>query len=869
MKYPLILTFACLSLPAAIYAEIEEQRYAREVVVAACEDPMQLDIAADGRIVFVERAGAVKIWTPSTGQTVTAGKFPALTTGDAGALGLALAGDFATSGQLYLYRIPLDEPGKIVISRHTLEDGRLNAKSEVRLLEIPLGKGPTQSHCGGGLAWDGAGNLLIGVGDNMPPQDLPAVHPEDTGRDSRGTAGNSMELRGKILRITPQPDGTYRIPQGNLFPDKSSGRPEIYAMGVRNPFRVAADPVTGLITWGDVGGNVKTQLNLGPEGFDEINITRTPGFFGWPFCSGPNAPWRSFDPKTQAPAGDYYDPQHIVNDSRANTGLKELPPARPAAFYYTSTASAEWPFAGSGGRSVTGGIFYRPGPQAGDKRLPDELKGSLIFGEWMRNWLAVAGVSEEGTITKAGLFAPHLRFRRPADFKTGPDGALYIAECGDRWTGNTDSQISRVVYLRGNRPPLAKASAAPTAGALPLKVKLSGAGSSDPDKDDTLTYTWDLGDGRKVTGREAEVVFEKEGVWPVVLQVKDSAGLEAAADLNVTAGNAAPVVQFTAPSDGGFFEWNKPLAWDIRVSDAEDGTVPPGMILTQMERRNRAAADEDAVVHPGLALMRRTTCFACHNATDKSAGPPYAAVAAKYAADESAPAKLAEKIIAGGSGVWGELPMPPHPQHTQEEAMQMVSWVLSLSRRQVTALPPGLSGSVPMKEPARQWGQAENSVIALTVSATDRGGLTVPPQRGTAEIVLRARRQRAAFFDRGERASIQDNLDQGGAVARIKQGGWMAFDRIRLAQTSGLRLQAWPQGPGKIIIRARRDGPDGSVLGEITVSGGSAAGKPQELALPFTNQPARDAVCPVLLQVDGDAGALLEVMWVDFTAPEK
>ena len=70
-------------------------------------------------------------------------------------------------------------------------------------------------------------------------------------------------------------------------------------MGIRNAFRVFADPKTGWIIWGDVGGNVDPNLGLGPEGYDEINVARGPGFFGWPFLSGPNAPWRPFDPATK------------------------------------------------------------------------------------------------------------------------------------------------------------------------------------------------------------------------------------------------------------------------------------------------------------------------------------------------------------------------------------------------------------------------------------------------------------------------------------------------------------------------------------------------------------------------------------------
>jgi cytochrome c len=841
-------------------------RYEKEVIVAGCADPMQMSIAPDGRLFFVERMGAVKMWEPKARRTVTLGTFPAPVTGDVGALGLTLARDFTSTGHIYVYRIPLEQPAMIVLSRFTLQGEKLELSTEKRLLEIPMGKGPTQSHCGGGLEWDGAGNLLIGIGDNMPPQDLPAVHPTDTSRDARGTAGNSKELRGKILRITPKPDGTYGIPAGNMFTNAEEGRPEVFTMGVRNPFRIACDPVSGWIAWGDVGGNVKTSLDLGPEGFDEINVTRTPGFFGWPFCSGPNAPWRSFDPKTQKPAGEFYDPQHIVNDSSVNTGLKQLPPARPAAFYYTSTPSKEWPFVGSGGRSVTGGVFYRPPAGAGDLKLPEELTGAYIFGEWMRNWVAVARVKEDGSFDGVKPILTHLKCRRPADFQVGPDGALYIAECGDRWTGNTDSQITRVVYRRGNRPPVAVLDATNTAGKAPLTVKLNARRSSDPDKDDALSYAWDFGGDKKAEGAATEFTFTEAGVALVTLTVRDRQGLSSVATQLVMAGNDAPHVAFTAPADGSFFDYGQPLNWKLEATDSEDGALPAEKILVQMEKRNRAASD-DAVAPPGLALMRRTTCFACHSTTEKSAGPPYATIAAKYAKEAGARDKLAAKVLSGGTGVWGELPMPPHPQHTLAETGQMVDWVLSLSQRQVTTLNAGTEGRIELKSPRQEWGRAENGVIALTASVTDKGLGALPPLRGETEIVLRSRQQRAAFFDRGHLATAQDNLDQGGLVARIAAGGWMAFDRIRLSDTGGLRLQAWPQGSGPLTITIHAGSATGPVLAKTEAPPGSGSGKARDIHLNFAGPQKDGPPEPVVITMDGAADNVLDMMRVEFLRP--
>ncbi len=854
LKRGTCLVLLCSALPFAALAQ-DASRFEKEVLVAGCSDPLQMDIAADGRVFFIERKGAVKMWEPVSRRTVAIGDFPSATGGDAGALGLTLARDFAKSGQLYTIRVPAEGAGRLVLARHTLAGERLTDEREV--LTIPLRSGRDQPHCGAGLAWDAQGNLLIGVGDNMPPQDVPAIHTEDAMRDARGTAGNSQELRGKILRISPKPDGSYGIPAGNLFADAERGRPEVFAFGVRNPFRVTCDAKTGFVIWGDVGGNVRAELNLGPEGFDELNVTREPGFFGWPFCAGPNTPWRPFDPKTKKPAGDFFDPAKIINDSATNTGLRDLPPARPAVFYYNNMASKEWPLAGSGGRSITGGVVYRKPETAGESRLPDEWEGAYLFGDWMRNWMAAARFDEAGKLANVERVLAELTFKRATDFKIGPDGALYVAEFGDQWTGNSQSQITRVIYRRGNRPPHAVLSASRTAGKLPLEVTFDTGGSRDADGG-ALKFAFEFGDGKSASGTKTTHVFTTAAVWPVTLTVTDAQGATAKSVVTIAAGNEAPEVKFATPLDGGFLD-GKEVAWNVGATDAEDGAVAPETMLIQMEKRDRGNTED---LHPGLALMKRTTCFACHNATEQSAGPPYAAVAEKYLADAGARTQLQAKIINGGAGVWGALPMPPHPQHTPAEAAQMVDWVLALGQRQIVTLPRTAEGKAVVPTRPGGFGRADNTVILLTASATDKGANGLPALRGISEVQVRSRRQRAAFFDHSDKADVQDNLDQGGLVARIQPGGWIAFDRIRLQDFGRLKLSGWPQGTTPLTVAIFAGDKE---LARQTLPPGPATGKqPPEFEFPIPSDETLGTPQQIRVKMDGPAGSVLDIMWLEF-----
>ncbi len=414
-----------------------------------------------------------------------------------------------------------------------------------------------------------------------------------------------------------------------------------------------------------------------------------------------------------------------------------------------------------------------------------------------------------------------------------------------------------MTYHRGNRPPQPAPSANRTAGKLPLEVGFDASASHDPDGG-PLRFTWDFGDGKMAEGMKAAHAFTTAGVWPVTLTVTDAQGAAATAVVNIAAGNQAPQVKFTAPLDGGFVE-GKEIAWSVSATDDEDGAVPLERLLIQLEKRDRAAMDE---VHPGLALMKRTTCFACHNATDQSAGPSYTAVAAKYAADSGVRSKLQAKIITGGAGVWGTLPMPPHPQHTTEEAALMVDWVLSLAQRQITTLPPTAEGKALVPETRGGFGRPDNIVMLLSASTTDKGAGVLPPLRGSAEVILRSRRQRAACFDKSENAAAQDNLDQGGLVARIQPGGWIAFDRIRLQDFGQLKLSAWPQGGAPLTVRILAG--DLELAKKVLSPGPAASRQPQEVLFPMPPANADAAPQQVRVQFDAPEGSVLDVMWVEF-----
>ena len=282
------------------------------------------------------------------------------------------------------------------------------------------------------------------------------------------------------------------------------------------------------------------------------------------------------------------------------------------------------------------------------------------------------------------------------------NGALYLIEYGDKWGDNHDAQIVRVVYRRGNREPHPVLKADVSAGRQPLTVHFDGGSSSDLDKD-KLTWEWSIqGKASDADTSTLTHTFDQPGRYIVTMNVTDAAGASRSTSTEIRVGNAAPKVELLSPVHGSFVDWGQTVRYRIAASDLEDGSTDDGKIASgrvllnrQFEARRastNADAGDDAGIHPGLALMRKTTCFSCHTTKSQSAGPAYREVGRKYAADASARERIANKVITGGTGVWGPKPMPPHPQHTIEQTRLMVDWILSLASDGTAEPVPGVHG---------------------------------------------------------------------------------------------------------------------------------------------------------------------------------
>ncbi len=355
------------------------------------------------------------------------------------------------------------------------------------------------------------------------------------------------------------------------------------------------DPNTGWIGLADYAPDSGTNApaTRGPAGIVEWNLIKQPGNYGWPLCIGPNNGQVAGGPAGLT--GQYRDVEYLdgggttvggffdcaapVNDSRYNTGLTNLPPVQAPTMYYgysASTVPAVIP--AGGGLAPMGGPFYDfDAASLSDTKFPEYFDGKPFFYEWSKNRIYSMTIDDAGTkLEKIWRFLPTEQFLSPQDMKFGPDGALYTLEWGGGFgRDNPDSGIYRVDYINGSRRPVARATATPDNGALPLTVSFDAAASSDPEGG-ALSFAWDFdGDGdTDATGSTATHTYTEAGAFSARLTVTDPAGKEGTTTVPITAGNTRPVVSFAAPVDGGFIDWGDEISWDVDVTDAEGGVDP-------------------------------------------------------------------------------------------------------------------------------------------------------------------------------------------------------------------------------------------------------------------------------------------------------
>lgn len=829
----------------------EENRFQQTVLTRNLTEPMELDLLDDGRIIFVERAGAIKIHDQAAGTTETIATMEVFSGLEEGLLGVAVDPNYTDNRWIYLSYSPTDVH-EIRISRFVLEGNDLDRASEKIMLTVPVQRDEC-CHVAGSLEFDPQGNLFISIGDNTNPHASDGYNPIDEreGRapwDAQKSSSNTDDLRGKILRITPQDDGTYTIPDGNLFPaDGSGGRPEIYVMGNRNPFRISIDSRTGYLYWGEVGPDAGgDSTGRGPKGHDEVNQARQAGFFGWPYFVGDNKVYNEYNFETGTSDAPF-DSNSPANNSPNNTGATTLPPAQPAFIWYPYGTSEEFPLVGEGGRNAMAGpVYYYDDYEDVDIKFPAYYDGKLFIYDWMRGWIMAVTMDENGDFARMEPFLPSSEFSNPVDMLFAPDGSLYLLEYGPLWfSGSPEAKLSHITYVKGNRAPVAQIAAEGTIGAAPLTVAFSSS-SIDYDGDD-LTYAWDFGNGSTSTETNPSATYNTPGTYNATLTVTDPDGMSSSSTIDLLVGNDIPEVAIAFEGNRSFYWDGTRVNYSVQVTDTEDGSLGSGIDPSQVTltfdylaegadivvpAMGHAAAMEASLSLVGKNLIANSDCFACHQPEAASIGPSYTAIAERYADDNLAVPRLAAKIINGGGGVWGETAMAAHPQISESDAEKMVEYILSFGQPDQPAASEPLQGTFTARD---HVGQGEDGSYVLIASYTDEG--TEAMGALTSRDVITLRYPRVAFKDYddalvGTRFTVPDDAPGGlgGQEVFLGQHGAQAtYRNIDLTGVGSLTTTfiVAPTFTTGGTVDIRLGSADGQLLGTVTVEQGLTTFGPQ------------------------------------------
>ena len=817
----------------------DEDRFVKtQLTQGTFYEPTEMTILPNLDVLITQRRGEIMLYNNQSKAVKQVGflnvYYKTNTPGvnaEEGVLGLTADPDFKNNHYIYIFYSPMDTSVNR-LSRFEFKNDTIDPKSEKIVLQF-YSQREICCHTGGSIAFGKDNLLYLSAGDNSTPFDEKGQKfvnhgyaplnqaPGHEQYDARRSSGNTNDLRGKIIRIRIKPDGSYEIPEGNLFPNTPKARPEIYVMGNRNPYRISVDKRTGFLYWGEVGpdANVDSFDTRGPRGYDEVNQARKAGFFGWPLFVGNNYPYHEFD-YTTGKTGELFDPAHPVNRSRNNTGLQDLPPAQPAFIWYPYAVSPDFPQVGTGGRNAMAGPVYYSEDFPKETRFPDYYNGKLFIYDWIRGWIKAVTMLPNGDFDKMEPFMEHTKFSAPIDMEMGPDGRIYVLEYGSGWfSKNPDAGLSRIDYLAGNRPPkITELKVEKTSGSLPYTLNAS-VEAKDPENDN-LTYTWIIGDVRKET-KEPKISYtiDKAGDYPVSVEVSDDKkAFNTSNVVGVYAGNEQPQVDIALEGNQSFYFPGKPVAYKVTIADKGD-SVNWNNLYVSTDFVSGFDKAEQSMGHQvvsgtimGKNLMLSLDCKTCHKVDEKSIGPSFTQVAQRYDAKPDASSYLVGKIIKGGAGAWGETAMPAHPTLKESDAGQIVQWVLSLSDKGAGTKSLPAAGKVTPPVPETK-GNKKTFMIQATY--TDNGGAGIKPLSNGAAVYLRSNVFNAP--DIKEKNGFNTKDSAGIRYLTYPQNdGWLKIVQVDLNSISAVELVSLgldAVASGRIEVRVGK--LDGNVVGAV------------------------------------------------------
>ena len=577
-----VFTFALLHLQQDRASAALPPGFVDEAIQGGFSNPVDACFDGSGRLFVAEKRGIVRViqdgvLLPQPLIDLTAEVHDG---GDKGLLGITLDPSFAQNGRIYLlYNVdPIfgqpDEPAASAsfgrLTRYTVSGNVALPASRLILIGNSAQDGIANcysSHSIGTVAFGTDGSLFVGAGEGSHfdladgGQDVSSLDYQcaDVFGDAQDVgalrAQSFASLAGKILRVNPATGAGYPTnPFYNGNPSSFASR--IWSFGLRNPFRFTirpGSPAPGTVYIGDVGWAYFS------DGYEELNVSRFGGEnFGWPCWEGPSPqPEYQSSPITGPPC-DALSADEITLPILAWQHLD------PGTLGFTGSA-------------ISGITFYT------GSQFPPQYDGVCFFADYVENWIRLCHVDALDQITSISDFATDLG--SPVDLEVDPEtGALvYVAIA----TG----EVRRIHFSADNLAPIAVASANPPAGGAPLHVQFSSGGTYDPNGD-SLTLTWDFGDGTYVSGvANPQHTYNGVGTFTAVFVAADTHGASDSASVVIETANLPPTAIISSPAHGSTFFPGQWITFSAQTSDPEDGV--------NLERTWEVLLIHNEHLHPG------------------------------------------------------------------------------------------------------------------------------------------------------------------------------------------------------------------------------------------------------------------------------
>ncbi|HLO80652.1 MAG TPA: c-type cytochrome, partial [Chitinophagaceae bacterium] len=234
--------------------------------------------------------------------------------------------------------------------------------------------------------------------------------------------------------------------------------------------------------------------------------------------------------------------------------------------------------------------------------------------------------------------------------------------------------------------------------------------------------------------------------------------------------------------------------------------------ISGMDKAQVVGHQTVSAIMEGKALMESLDCKTCHKVGEKSIGPAYTSVAAKYAKNAKASDYLVNKIIKGGGGVWGEVAMAAHPDLKPADAQKIVTWIMSLNKPTEKSLP--AQGSITPSDKDIEGGK----LMQISATYTDKGGAGRKPLSGSDAAFVSSPVLKPKMNSAKEKVQIMDMGANN--IAIMEDGGWLAFD-IDMQYVKEVELAYGGQTAFKsqgYIIELFKDDVTGGKVGEVAVT---------------------------------------------------